>query len=1694
MSCKGWHIFWLLVWKNFHKQKSNKLVLFISIVLPVLSALLLLFFCASNDRNLRDYSNKPEAQALELGWSALIDKIDARRKNMVNKQKDFQYNVFIPQIRVAFAPNRYPALRKLIADALGKLSIGKDKIVSYNNCSDLRTHAAAEHYLASVCFRNVDESKSGLPAVMHFAIIMPSELRRYERTWMGDSWKDTHVPVDQDLGTENEGLDEDDFTDYMREGFVALQYYISLEYLQVASKAARLPAIQMRRFDENPSVKLSDGKGTACILMILIGFMFPVAVLVKLIAEEREVGQRFVMEVNNASPTLQIASWFFNSFCQLLLDLSFVTLLLKIQWNGTSAAFNKCPWLVLLFFLISYGLSATSFIICIASLLRKSRIAVVIVPIVWILLPLPFFFDEQLMSNEFHEFYALATAIICNVSFSRGLKKLIYLEAYPVEVPIRKYLMYRVMHSDSGITVPIAYFYLQTFFCILLALILENKTCIWLGRYLKRMCKCCRTSGLHRSLWLMRRRQTIVQEETEPKNEAHASIEFRNVWKRFSTKFVVRSFTLGVHLGEVVALLGHNASGKRTIVRMVYGLIRPTLGEIFLAGYSVLTHKRQALHSSGISLSTQALFTEFTAFDHLIFFCRLRGLTKAEANVEARSYIRYLRIEKWEKSQVKELTVGQKRLLNSLCAFAGRTQIVVLDKPFDGVDELKAELFCGFVQEQKRSRSIFFTTNSPKVASGMADRIAVLSRGKLLTLGTEKRLCKALNEVYRLTLYGTEYCDFKEVHIFLTNFIPDIELDYALGDSAVFLVKRQNQTELMDLLENLSRYKEELNVNSFQLQECSLDNILHNLFSRDQSGFQFGDPETHPFTINREPRRRYIMALAVSLWEVLRQRLLRDIRSCFLPLLKLSLPTWVVLWTLSMPYFWNNCQQPEGILFPITDRGRGIVLMQQNLFEKDLVKACEEYARAGVTQVSPRADIRKYIYSYEYDNSLLSDMDVLEAAIFSDDEIEVLFNNKWHFTAPDGLALVMNSLAIGLIGSDSGIKVELEPLPYSTVHALQLHLSTDGIDLIFATCLSFCFCFLWSLPLLCMALDRNGRYNYVELMAGMRLSTMIVAFLMYDLGLVLLALLPVNVAIVFLQWDVLMDNDVLLLCFYVLVAIALCVLSVNIWISIGVSDTLNGYLMVVTFYSFGIVTYLALTELQPSVDLNTPSLVVLDFHPYYALLHNLMRIASISERIWLCSDRQIYETSVHSERCQKFPNCCDGSAQQFPHFRYLACAYFLTIVVWIWIYICLKSRVVKRRPRQGKYFWDSDPDSQYDQHVLHISQPNDLENTWISEKIRVGTLERNYIESKVLHVEHLSVFFNLKAAIKHIDFMVNRYQVLSVFGANGSGKTVLLKTILGIHSPSSGRIISSKKVPLKSENLEGCNLIGYGAQEVQVFQWLTIWETVLLILRVRRSNRKTLKQDARTLCQIFGLFKYRFQKLSVCSRGTLKRLSLGMALISDAELILLDDPFTHLDVMAQRNVLQVMHELSRRGQSVIYTCSDTQFSTSALRMAALSYPGIAAIGERQEILQNYYTSYYVVETRIHFPELAGLIEFGSLSGESQEEREYGMKSEEPLRFKHHEYSTACNDSEERWKYLQLCLLIEKAFPHAIIKTVSLPKACFWLSSHMYSMSQILKTLDLNKQHFYSFSISQPSVGSTFLTISPQKVHKKSFSY
>lgn len=255
---------------------------------------------------------------------------------------------------------------------------------------------------------------------------------------------------------------------------------------------------------------------------------------------------------------------------------------------------------------------------------------------------------------------------------------------------------------------------------------------------------------------------------------------------------------------------------------------------------------------------------------------------------------------------------------------------------------------------------------------------------------------------------------------------------------------------------------------------------------------------------------------------------------------------------------------------------------------------------------------------------------------------------------------------------------------------------------------------------------------------------------------------------------------------------------------------------------------------------------------------------------------------------------------------------------------------------------------------------------------------------------------------------------MSLFGANGSGKTVMIKAILGIYSPSSGHVSGVNRIPYQRTKPAIGNLAGYSAQEVNMMQDLTVLETLKLVLRLRRPQQgRALRAEAILLCKILNLYQFRYHFLSSLSLGVLKRVSIGLALMTNAELILLDDPFANLDVITQHAVLQSIQDACRHGHCVIYTCSHTDFLAPAQRLAALGNHGFVAIGERQEITQNYYTSYYVIDTRVYLPEIEAMN--AKVPTDEQDDPELQ------------------NSSRARRNYLKVSAFVENIFPDAIIK-------------------------------------------------------------
>lgn len=106
-----------------------------------------------------------------------------------------------------------------------------------------------------------------------------------------------------------------------------------------------------------------------------------------------------------------------------------------------------------------------------------------------------------------------------------------------------------------------------------------------------------------------------------------------------------------------------------------------------------------------------------------------------------------------------------------------------------------------------------------------------------------------------------------------------------------------------------------------------------------------------------------------------------------------------------------------------------------------------------------------------------------------------------------------------------------------------------------------------------------------------------------------------------------------------IMVVAMCVLSINVLVSLGSADVHTAYLTVLAFHTLGIVVYIFVSELHVT-GAKRVVLIFLDFYPLHSLMDNMMRIVHIMETKWLCMDVQIYETSVYAEECKIKPNCC----------------------------------------------------------------------------------------------------------------------------------------------------------------------------------------------------------------------------------------------------------------------------------------------------------------------------------------------------------------------------------------------------------------------------------------------------------------------
>ena len=212
--------------------------------------------------------------------------------------------------------------------------------------------------------------------------------------------------------------------------------------------------------------------------------------------------------------------------------------------------------------------------------------------------------------------------------------------------------------------------------------------------------------------------------------------------KTYKELTAVDRLDLTIPQGELFSLLGVNGAGKTTTIKMLCCLTRPTAGDAFLNGSSILTDPAGVKARIGVSPQETAVAPNLTVQENLELMCGVHGFTREKQMQKVRQIAEELGLEDILKRKAGKLSGGWQRRLSIAMALIGEPEILFLDEPTLGLDVLARSDLWEVIRALKGKITIILTTHYMEEAEALSDEIGIMKDGRLLARGTAQALKK----------------------------------------------------------------------------------------------------------------------------------------------------------------------------------------------------------------------------------------------------------------------------------------------------------------------------------------------------------------------------------------------------------------------------------------------------------------------------------------------------------------------------------------------------------------------------------------------------------------------------------------------------------------------------------------------------------------------------------------------------------------------------------------------------------------------------------------------------------------------------------------------------------------------------------------------------------------------------------------
>ena len=220
------------------------------------------------------------------------------------------------------------------------------------------------------------------------------------------------------------------------------------------------------------------------------------------------------------------------------------------------------------------------------------------------------------------------------------------------------------------------------------------------------------------------------------------AIRAEHLTKIYGNRLIaVNDMNLAVPRGSIFGLLGPNGAGKTTTVRMMTSILQPTSGTVTIAGFDVAQQPEQVRRNVGVLTEQHGLYERMKGLEYLDFFGRIYHLPPAERPRRSLQLMEQFGLGDALDKRLGEYSKGMKQKLALVRAMLHDPAVLLLDEPTSAMDPMSAkQVRDAIVELQRDERTFLITTHNLTEAQILADRIAIISRGRIIANGTFNEL------------------------------------------------------------------------------------------------------------------------------------------------------------------------------------------------------------------------------------------------------------------------------------------------------------------------------------------------------------------------------------------------------------------------------------------------------------------------------------------------------------------------------------------------------------------------------------------------------------------------------------------------------------------------------------------------------------------------------------------------------------------------------------------------------------------------------------------------------------------------------------------------------------------------------------------------------------------------------------------